>query len=163
MRNVKACVVENWEGLNPLSFEDDGYPEIVFFRDAVRVTLGWFFAEEYSDEQASYIEVLVDIKGKSKIVLNVGCFNFDFVTKLSDYGYWVEPTEYDRAHGAKPCWHYLDNHIQLRNRIIYLLKNLPFRTKQKLHHWALRHVPIYKRLSNWRYQRYCKKIFEVKK
>lgn len=125
-----------------------GYPKVDIMKGTVRITLGWFFVGEDEDEPASYVEQWIDTKGKQRFVIDVNlAFNFDFVTKLKDYGFWAD-------HGFGKFWVYADHHIRIRDKVNHFIKNTPFRTKQ----WMYWHLPFYRSVSRWRYQRYCKRI-----
>jgi hypothetical protein len=131
-----------------------GYPRIDIMRGAVRITLGWFFVDdEFEDEPASYVEQWIDAKGKQRFVIDVYMsFSFDFITKLRDYGWWVD-------HGFGKYWVYADHHIRKRDQIAYWLRNFPFRTKRKLHSFGIKYIPIYRKIFIWYSDRKMRRLF----
>ena len=144
---------------NALGVDDWDYPKVDIIGEQVRITLGWFFLDLDPDESATYLEVNVDGEGKSRFILNdySSNFCFDFVTKLKDYGYWSYVPLEDQKRGDKPYFIYADGHVP------FSFKHWRFRAKVKIHYWALFHVPLLQRIRDYHYQRYCRKLFEVKK
>jgi len=135
------------EMYDAIGVEDYGYPQIDFIGDGrVRITLGWFFPDLDPDEEACYVEYFFDEKGRGRFDLHTfGCF-FDFWTPLKEYGHYNDFGQ----------WLYADGHVP------FSFKHWRFRLKVKLHYWAKRHIPFVQRFSDWKYQRYCRKLFEVK-
>ncbi|VVB51942.1 Uncharacterised protein [uncultured archaeon] len=87
-------------------------------------------------------------------------FDYNFRTKIRDFGYWQEPPAYDRNHGAKPYWIYADHHVDKRAVIRHYLKNLPYRTRRNADMWLSRKSRVYRRIQYWRRDREMKALFD---
>ena len=76
---------------DPIGLDRYGYPKVDFMGrnkngSWVRVTEGWFFPGEDTDETACYLECHVSSRGRIIIELNwCGVIHFDFETPLDDY------------------------------------------------------------------------------
>lgn len=136
---------------DPIGLDTYGYPQITHIgSDYVTIAFGWFFAEDGEDEPASYVEIVIDKDGKAVYRIDVQWgFLFDFKTKLRDYGFWID-------HGFGKYFAYADHHIQKRDKLKHFVKNIPWKLKR----WAYWHVPLARRISDWRYQRYCRSLFK---
>ena len=136
------------DSFDAIGLDDYGYPQVDLFNGYARITFGWFFIDDCSDEPASYVEAWVDDKGKHRFVVDVySGFSFDFVTKLRDYGWWND-------NGFGKYWVYTDGHVD------FSLKHWLFRRKKTLYWWS-RKIPFVQRYRKWKWQRYCKRLFKV--
>lgn len=128
-----------------------GYPQATIYKDVVRISFGWFFVDDADENQpASYVDITIDTDGKALYSIDVySSFLFNFITPLRDYGFWED-------HGFGKYFVYADHHIPKKEQLKHFIKNLPWQIKR----WSYWHVPLVKRISSWRYQRYCRRLFK---
>lgn len=140
--------MEDAEEDDAIGLDTYGYPQVSIWKDACRITFGWFFTnDENENEPASYAEVVIDKDGNALYTIDVQMgFLFNFKTKLRDYGTWIHPPLEDEKRGAKPYWIYADHHVDFKVRARHWIHNLPWKIKRKIY------IKISHRLWNLKYE-----------